>query len=289
MKKHILFALLPLAFAACEDVQEGSSIGGDAAPSVVLYQYSAEETSGYDPDCTAKIRLAVNNATESLYLLTESAADYATYYSGDDEAYAEHVIEAGKKIETTDLVVDSYVEAFGQNYITAVAVKGGEKSISTTASFYGVKWNTVEGTEDYVYVNFAGGVCQPVLQQREDIPTTYRLKGVDLGDILSGDTPYNLTFSLLTDDEGNEVGGVDSQGNSYTFVTVDAHNTGYTYGSYGNVYVRDIATYTGNPAYSTTSYGCIMTGDNQVELVLNYYVSAGNIKQIAEDYFGPAE
>ena len=284
MKKHILFALLPLTFAACEDVQEGSSIGGDATPNVVIYQYSAEETLGYDPDCTAKIRLAVNSATESLYLLTESAADYATYYSGDDEAYAEHVIEAGEKIETSDLVTDSYVQAFGQNYITAVAVKGSEKSISATISFYGIKWNNVEGTEDYVYTDFAGGVCQPALQQRDDVPTAYRLKGIALDDILTGDTPYTLFFNVLTDNDGNEIGG-----DGYRFVTVDAHDTGYSYGSYGNVCVRDIATYIGNSAYSTSSYGCIITDDNQVELILNYYVSAGNIKQVAQDFFGPAE
>lgn len=284
MKKHILFALLPLTFAACEDVQEGSSIGGDAVPSVVIYQYSAEETSGYDPDCTAKIRLAVNSATESLYLLTESAADYANYYSGDDEAYAEHVVEAGEKITPSDLVADSYIQVYGQNYITAVAVKGSEKSISATIPFYGIKWNNVEGTENYVYTDFRGGVCQPVLQQRDDLPTAYRLKGIALDDFLTGDTPYTMLFNVLTDDDGNEIGGSD-----YRFVTVAAQNTGYTYLDYGDVSIRDIATYTGDPAYSTTSRGCIMTGDNQVELVLNYYVSAGNIKQIAEDYFGPAE
>lgn len=284
MKKHILFALLPLALAACEDVQEGSSVGGDSTPSVILYQYSVEETSGYDPDCTVKLRLAVNSATESLYLLSESAADYANYYSGDDDAYAEHVVEAGEKIEFSNLVADTCIQGYGQNYITAVAVKGSEKSISATIPFYGIKWNNVEGTEDYVYTNFAGGVSQPVLQQRVDAPTAYRLKGIALDDILSGDTPYTLVFNVLTDEEGNEVGGT-----GYRFVTVEAQNTGYTYGSYGDVSIRDIATYIGDSEYSTSSYGCIITDDNQLQLVLNYYVSAGYIKQIAQEYFGPAE
>lgn len=287
MKKHILFALLPFAFAACDDVQEGTEIGGDSKPSVVLYQYEAEESLGYDPDNTTKIRLAINSAVESLYLLTESAADYKAHYSGDDDAYADYIVANGTKVDVSNLVIDNYVsDLIGSYYSTAVAVKGKEKVMSETVSFEGAPWVVAEGTSDYVYTTWLGTTCKAQLKYLTTDPTQYRLKGINYAskeDGITGAATTTYFLTVLTDAEGNAVGG-----DGYRFVTLGAQKTTYSYGDYGYIYARDVATYTGNDAYATSSYGCLITDDNQLYLVLDFYVTDGRISGIVEETFGPA-
>lgn len=90
--------------------------------------------------------------------------------------------------------------------------------------------------------------------------------------------------SVLTDKKGNVLGG-----DGYRFVSVKSQATGCEYGDFGGVSIRDIATYTKDDSYATSSYGSIITDDNVVVLVLNVYVDAGNLKSVAEETFAPAE
>ncbi len=287
MKKHILFALLPLAFAACDDVQEGTEIGGDSKPSVVLYQYEAEDSLGYDPDNTTKLRLAINSAVESLYLLTESEADYKAHYSGDDDAYADYIVANGTKVDVSNLVIDNYVsDLIGVYYSTAVALKGNEKVLSQTVLFEGAPWALAEGTSDYVYTTWLGTTCKAQLKYLTTNPNKYRLQGINYaseGDGITGAATTTYFLTVITDEDGNAVGG-----DGYRFVSLDAQKTTYSYGDYGYIHARDIATYMEDDRYATSSYGCVITDDNQLILVLDFYVEDGRISGVVEETFGPA-
>ncbi len=284
MKRYIyaLAALPFFALASCDDTQEGATPGGDSAPSVVLYQYEADST--YDADCTTKIRLAINSATESLYLLTESQEDYASHFSGDEAAYADYVVSNGEKIETNgEKNIDQHLNIVGLKYITAVAVKGSSKCISKTVTFDGKNYKVVEGTEDYVYTNALGETLSPKLLVCEQDPNLYRLKGLKYSEF--GQTEFNLDFSVLTNEETGEAEG----GDGYRFVRVFPQVLPYEYGSYGVISVQDIAAMQNNVAYATSKYGCIITDDNQLQFQLNIYVSAGNLVEVGIETFGPAE
>ena len=284
MKKHILLALLPLAFVACDDEQEGSNPGSDSEPNVVLYQFTSNDAEA--PDAYTRIRLAYNSATEGLYLLSEGEADYKANYNGDDAAYAQHVIAAGTKVDTdASLNYETEIDGRGsRHYITAVAVKGSSVSVSKTVSFLGVNWIQVAGTESYVYTNFGGEVSNAVLEQSDVEPKNYRLRGVSYAGVLGNGGTMDLYFTVLTDKKGNELGG-----DGYRFVSVKSQATGCEYDDFGGVSIRDIATYTKDDSYATSSYGSIITDDNVVVLVLNVYVDAGNLKSVAEETFAPAE
>lgn len=275
-------AMIPVAtlFAACDDTQEGTEPGGDSQPNVVLYQYTADD--GYNSDVTTKVRLACNSATEAVYLLSETEADYKAHYSGDDEAYADYVVDNGEKTTVSDnLNIDYNMECpAGLNYITAVAVKGGEKHISATVSFTSNPYSQVAGTEDYIFQAPFGGTCQPQLMRSDLMPNLYRLKGVSLP--YFGEETFDINFSVYTvDREPVVVGG-------YTYLRVLAHGTPYEYGTYGTMYLRDVAAYMNDESYVVSNYGCVMTEDYQLDLILQFYVSAGNIG-LKEAIFGPAE
>ena len=249
---------------------------------MVLYQYEADST--YDADCTTKIRLAINSATESLYLLTESQEDYASHFSGDEAAYADYVVSNGEKIETNgEKNIDQHLNIVGLKYITAVAVKGSSKCISKTVTFDGKNYKVVEGTEDYVYTNALGETLSPKLLVCEQDPNLYRLKGLKYSEF--GQTEFNLDFSVLTNEETGEAEG----GDGYRFVRVFPQVLPYEYGSYGVISVQDIAAMQNNVAYATSKYGCIITDDNQLQFQLNIYVSAGSVVSVGIETFGPAE
>lgn len=282
MKKYIYaLAALTMVMASCDDTQEGTAPGGDSAPSVLLYQYEADST--YDVDGTTKIRLAINSATEDLYLLSESQEDYKAHFSGDEAAYADFIVSNGEKIDTKgEKNVDQYLTFIGLRYITAVAVKGSSKSISRTVSFEGRTYKNVEGTEDYVYTDAYGMTCEPKLMACEQDPNSYRLVGLKYGKY--GDAEFNLYFSVMTDENGDAIGG-----DGYRFVRVLPQVLPYEYGSNGAISVRDIAAMQNNVAYATSRYGCIITDDNQLQFALNFYVDAGNLVELGYETFGPAE
>lgn len=283
MKKiYFALALLPAALlASCDDTQEGTAPGGDARPNVLLYQYSADD--GYDSDCTAKFRMAVNSATEAVYLLTESAADYADHFSGDVEAYADYVVDNGVETKISSaLDIDEHVVAKGQVYVTAVAVGRGERAVSETLAFIGKNYVAVEGVESYVYTNYFGDVSSPKLYVEASDATDYVLKGVSCAEL--GDGEFNLYLKVLTDKNGDAVGG-----DGFKFVRVLPQMTPYIYGDYGLVYIRDIAAYQNNLIHATSVYGCKLYDDGRLLLVLNYYVSAGSLVSVGEEHFESAE
>lgn len=284
MKKRYFcaFAMLPAALlASCDDTQEGTAPGGDSRPNVILYQYSPDE--GYDADNTAKFRMAVNNATESVYLLSESAADYESHYSGDAEAYAGYVVDNGEETKiSSSLDIDAHVVALGQVYVTAVAVRGGERAMSQTVSFYGKNYGQVSGTDDFVYTNLFGNVSSSKLYVEADDATDYVLKGVACPRL--GDGEINLYLTVMTDASGNAVGG-----DGYKNVRVLPQQTPWTYGDYGSVFIRDIASWQGDLAYATEpGYDCRLYDDGRLQLVLQYYVSAGSLTW-GDETFAPAE
>lgn len=267
-------------FAACDDTQEGTEPGGDSQPNVVVFQQTADEE--YDADMTTKLRLAVNSATEAVYVLTESAADYAAHYK-DDESYAEYVVGNGTEVAIPDdMTVDYHVSCGGLNYITAVAVKGNTRKMAPSVTFTGYTYSQVEGTEDYVFTDPWGLVCDAQLVVCNEIPTNYRLKGVSLSKF--GDETFNIDMSVYTDKNGDAVKSDAGE----TYLRVLAQETPYTYGSYGVVAIRDIAEWQADVSFVESAYGCTITDDGQLYLALNIYVSAGNLVKVAEATFGPA-
>lgn len=284
MKRFLYATGIALAalFAACDDTQEGSEPGGDSTPNVALYQYKADST--FNSDNTTKIRLAINNAVESLYILTESEEEYKAHFSGDEAAYADYIVENGEKVavEATKNI-DKHLELAGLNYITAAAVGNGQKAISKTVSFDGKTYKQAVGTENYVYTDAFGGTSEAKLYVCEQDPNLYRLSGAVLSAV--GKDAFDIDINILTDENGEPVGG-----NGYKFLSIAAQETPLTYGSYGVVSIRDIATMQGDESFSTsTTYGCILTDDNQLSLKLNVYVTAGNLVSVGSFTFGPAE
>ncbi len=280
MKRFILAAaaLLPLFFSSCEDTQEGCEPGG-STPNVILYQYSAD--SEYDADSYTKIRLAVTSATSEVYLLSESEEDYKAHFSGDKYAYADYVVDNGEKITVDgNLNIDRHVLAAGTIYVTAVAVSGSSKAISGTATFTGRTFSVVEGTEGYIYSDFAGGASNAKLYVCDQNPFLYRIKGICHSYFAEEESQtFDMELTVLTDANGEAVTSGD-----YTFLRITTGATPYSYGSYGTINYRDVATWQSDESYATSSLGCYMTADNEIVLVVSYYVSAGNLAYKMETF-----
>lgn len=267
-------------FAACDDTQEGTEPGGDSQPNVVVFQQTADDE--YDADMTTKLRLAVNSATEAVYVLTESAADYTAHYK-DDESYADYVVGNGTEVAIPDdLTVDYHVSCGGLNYITAVAVKGNTKRMAPSVTFTGYTYSQVEGTEDYVFTDPWGLVCNAQLMVCNEEPNNYRLKGVSFAKL--SDETFNINMSVALDENGDPV--TLAQG-KYTCLRVLAQETPCEYGSYGILSLRDVAAWKNDASY-ITQYPCIITEDGELDLILQLYVSAGSLG-MKEVFFAPAE
>lgn len=285
MKRFLYATVVALAalFTACDDTQEGATPGGDSMPNVVLYQFKADST--FNADDHTKIRLSINSAVDSLFLLAESEEDYNAHFSGDNGAYANYIEEYGEKIAIDSLKnIDMHLELSGLNYITAVAVGNGQKAISQTVSFNGMTYTKVTGTDGYVFTDPWGAASEAELYVCDQDENVYRLSGAILSAI-GDDETFDIDINIFTDDSGAVVGG-----DGFRYLSISAQETPFEYGNYGIVSVRDIATMQGDPAYSTSSkYGSIITDDNQLSLILNVYVSAGNLVSVGEFTFGPAQ
>ena len=263
MKKYfynIMFAFIgALAFTACSE-ESGTEPGTDSKPVVTVYQYEASLPLSADNDCV--IRVAANSSVESAYYLVEKAAD-KTGRNLTADAYADYVISNGKKIE--NLKVDSPVDLaitdmMGDYIITVVGVNANAK-YSTETSFKGLDWRDItEGTYYFKKSNVTGKASTTAtLQYCANVDGLYRIKDV-----------YGKGYSLKF--TGTGMKGTDADGN-FEVVRVAAQPTGLTYGKYGAVSVRDVATWQNTDDYLDNS----MYEDGYCYFWVQYFVSAGSL------------
>lgn len=269
MKRHIFgmmaAAVLALTFTSCSE-EQGTEPGSDPSANITLYQY--QPSSPYDADADRHIRIAANSKVKEAYILCEDTASYAARLQElGENGYAEYVKSNGSRLADISGAssADSVFTNLGGTYVfSVVAVANNGSLVRKQTSFTGIAWMDVaEGTmsfpEKSVFADF--GSVTTVLQQRSDNPSQYRIK-----DMFK--TGYHLLFTThgetLTDEEGFK----------YKLATVPKQDTGYTYGSYGSIYVADIATYDADASYQ--SY--VQMYEDGSCVFYNYeYVTAGSI------------
>lgn len=269
-------ALLALAFTSCQE-DPGTDPGHDSSASITLYQYEAETP--YDVDADRHIRVAANSQVKEAYILCEDTATYdSNVKSLGEDGYTDYVIKNGSRLADISgaSAADSVFTGLGGCYVfSVVAVADNGSRIRKQLSFTGVSWITVaEGTytfaENSVFASF--GSVETVLQRRSDDPTSFRLKDL-----------FKQGYHLLFTTTGQTL--TDEDGSKYQLATVKAQNTGYTYGSYGSIYIADIATYAKSAAYAAY----VQYYEDGTCAFYNYeYVSAGSVGY-GYDIFTPAE
>lgn len=265
----MLFAAV--SFMGCSD-EQGTEPGNDSKPVATVFTYNAEVPNDPDVDCT--LRIATNSATKEVYYLAQKKADYEALLSSSGEnGVIDKVVSSGTAVtssvnEATDVVLKN----LGGTYtIAVVAVNGNSKTLST-GEFTGYAWiDVVSGTYHSQYKNaeaiFGWTEKETTLQYKESDPSQYRFKD------LFGQANH-LIFNATGDttDDGK-------------VLTVPSQSTPFTYGNYGSIFVRDVATWQGDTSYLVYN---VLGDDNSCQLWLQWYVSAGNMGY-ALDYFVPAE
>jgi hypothetical protein len=263
MKKYlynIMFAFVGiLALTGCKE-EKGTEPGTDSKPVVTVYQYAAQLPLSSDNDCI--VRVAANSSVESAYYLAEKA-DEKTGRNMTADAYADYVISNGKKIDNlsagnpVDLAI---TDMMGDYIITVVGVKGNTK-YSTETAFKGLDWRDMaKGTYYFAKPKATGKeTAEATLQYCANVDGLYRIKDV-FG------PGYSLKFTGTGSKGSNKIG-------NYEMVRVAAQKIGYTYGSYGEVSIRDVATWQNSDDYL----------DNQIyesgycSFWVQYFVSAGSL------------
>lgn len=272
MKKYFslfLVALGLMAFTACS-TEEGTNPGNDSKPVVTIYQYTPE--SKYNSDEDVKVRFAANSvATEFYYLVEKNADKQAFIASSGEEAYTKKVVENGTKVTVGETDFETTITGMpGEYAITVAAVAADGSKFATESIFYGLAWNDVEaGTYNFGVLGSKG--LQPVrtiLQVCDSDETLYRFK-----DIYG--PGKSLKIQALPDYKSKDEYG------AFVICRVPNQNTGLTYGSYGEISVRDIGYWQGDAAY-VTDYGyhsgLYFDGDvNYAFIMVLYYVAAGNL------------
>jgi len=263
MKKYInsiMFAFIGLAlFTACSE-ESGTEPGTDSNPVVTVYQYDAQLPLSADNDCI--IRVAANSSVESAYYLAEKASDKAARNLTTD-AYADYVVSNGKKIENlsagnpVDLTI---TDMMGDYVITVVGVKGNTKYATETA-FKGLDWRDITSGTYYFAKPKATGKesATATLQYCANVDGLYRIKDV-----------FGAGYSLKFTGTGSK--GTDKTGN-FEVVRVAAQPIGYNFGSYGEVSVRDVATWQNSDDYLDNQ----MYDNGYCYFWVQYFVSAGSL------------
>lgn len=275
MKKNVLYTLMMLfatiSFTSCSD-EQGTEPGNDSKPVATVFTYNAEVPN--DPDVDCSLRIATNSATKEVYYLAQKQADYeALLTSSGESGVIEKVIANGTAVTpNADAATDVILKNLGGTYtIAVVAVNGNTKTLST-GEFTGYNWvDVVSGTYYSQYTNaesiFGWTEKATTMQYKEADPTQYRFKDLfgQASHLLFNKTSYTTDGGVL--------------------VTVPAQTTPFSYGSYGSLFVRDVATWQGDDSYLAYN---ILGDDNSCQLWLQWYVSAGNTGYKL-DYFVPAE
>lgn len=270
MKKllYILGAVLVgTAVAGCV-AKEGTDPGNDSAPAVTIYSYTPG--ADYNPDNDIQLRFMANSKAEAVYYLAEPAETKEAYVKASGEpAYFDYVVSNGTKLGSSPDVV---LEGLKGDYrITAVAVAGNEKTGAEVA-FTGLDWTDVVSGNYYYQSGIAGlfgAASVPSTLQKANKEGLYRLTNV-YGE--------GLHLKLELNGDSDE----DADGKYFNF-TVAQTPTGRTYGIYGDVFVRCVATGQGNATYA--AYNCLYE-DGYVNLYVEYYVTADRL-YYGNDVFVP--
>lgn len=267
MKKYIyglFFALISVAmFTACS-ADEGTDEGNDSSARVTLYNYTAEQP--YDADCDAYIRVVANSATTEAYALAEKVSEKeANIAKMGESGYADYVVSNGKKLENIK-GASVQEEVFqnlpaGENAITVVAVGKGGKFASSVI-FSSITWSDViKGTYTFSVANIQQAYAantETTLQVCDSDPNTYRFKNL-----------FGAGKHLLLTAVGK---GTDENGN-YIMFKVPSQATGLTFGSHGEISVRDVAEWQNDESL----LDCKIYENHNAELWVQYFVSAGNL------------
>lgn len=277
MKKYIyslIFLLAGVVFMTSCEKMEGTLPGNDTSAYATIGLSSPALP--YDADCDVVVRIAANSAASAVYYFAEPTATKEARNLPEAE-YGNFVKENGTKI--SDFTVNEFDGAnvkdvvlqglSGDNTITVVAENEKGQYVAST-TFYGVKWDNIcTGEYSFAIAAIASRAGSPVtttLQRRSDQPNTYRFRN------LFG-AGKNLVFTALPDYKGEDGGGV------YTFIRVEPQSTGLTYGSYGEISIRDVGYWQGDDGFVLEGgyEGGIYDATNEVFVCAQYYVSAGSL------------
>lgn len=254
--------------ASCS-ADEGTEPGSDSKPVVTLYSFVPEDES-YDPDNDVTVRFAQNNKVDEIYYYVENAADVENYIdTNGEESYIQKILAEGTKLsfnpedEFTDVTLTGLL---GDYTISAVAVRGNKHQRSSVA-FTGVRWTTLAtGVYKFGLPQITGITSNTTeLQRCDDQEGLYRFKNVY-------GSRRSLTINML-DLHGNSTSG------AFTLFRVPRQDTGFTFSSYGAVYVQDVGYWQDDESFVTniTGYQNMMYDDYYCTLMLNWCVSAGNL------------
>jgi len=276
MKKYInsiMFAIVGLAVLTACTEKNGTEPGNDSNPVVTVYQYEAALP--LNPDNDAFIRVAANSAVQQAYYLAEKTSEKEAR-NMTKEAYADYVVSNGQAISglTANTPYDLIIkDLMGDYSITVVGVNGSTKYSAETA-FKGLDWRDIT-TGTYVFSSKAAsrfGVesAPTTLQYCANVDNLYRLKDV-FG------TGYSLKFT------GTGKKGTDDDGN-FEVVRVPSQLTSFTYGNYGAVSIRDVATWQNSDNYLDNQ----MYESGYCYFWVQYFVSAGSLGYDYDEFY-PAE
>ncbi len=275
IKYLLMLAAAPMLWACSAD--QGSEPGSDSNPAVTVYCYEPT-TPDLNPDNDAIVRFVTNNkATSVKYLVLPTEAVTALVNNGGDKALLDKVEAEGIKIDSlgANSYADVTIKGLHGDYTIASVANG--TSLGNKVTFFGLDWNLVkEGT---FYYGAIGSNIAPAAQVEAALevcttdPTLYHIK-----DAFGEGTALRM-YMLDTvgyDDDG-----------AYTMFRVYPKVTPFTYGNYGWVSVRDVASWQNNTAYATDpDYCCGMYEDGNTFFCLQWYVSAGSLG-LAYSFFVP--
>ena len=269
-----LSAALICSLSACEEDPEGTSVGSDSKPNVLIYDYAySDETRPDVSDNNFNVRFVANSKTNEAYYSVIKAADYASLAS-DEAKLTDYVLSNGQRIEglSVDNAVEQVIEIPGVNYICVVAKSGSAQHLSVH-EVTGLEWVDIcSGTYEFGVTGRRYEDLDPVettLQNCASDQTLYRFKNL-FGDGVS------LKFSVLDTDEEHPDG--------YTYVRVvdqpalQSMRTDTISGEPLLFSVRDIAEWQNNIVYATyDGYCSVITPDNECEFTLQYHDAYGTL------------
>lgn len=274
----VVFSLL----AACSE-KLGTEPGNDPTPKATIYQYEPGE--GYNSDEDVVVRFVSNGKVEKLCYLVERAEEKESFINENGEAeYAKKVLSEGLEVPSAELKSynDTLTGLAGTYAVTAAAVSGGETILSESI-FYGLSWTTLSsGTYTFAVLSDMGlAPAQTEFQVCDTDPNLYRFKDV----FKPG---YSLKIVALP-----EYTNTDDYG-TYTFCRVPVQDTGFTYGDYGAIGVRDIGYWQGDASYVTDGgfESCYYTDGPEkgnLYICVQYYVSAGSLGYNYDSYVPDVE
>ncbi len=282
MKKYIslIAAAAALILAGCTKATEGTEPGNDAQPNVAIYQYSPGAE--YNPDNDVAIKIAANNKVDEVYYMIIPADSYkADIDAKGENAVADYIKSNGTKAE---LAVSEFDDAKvfstiltgiqGTNEIVAAGFSSSASSLANT-SFTGLSWTKLaSGTfSSETMAKLGLGPVPASLEKCDQIEGRYRFPDL----FAKG---YHRVFEIVGEAQK------DTEGDTFYTVKVANQETGLSYGNYGAISARDVATWQSSSDYLV--YNSFYPDYNYVIIWTQYNVTAGNLGY-GDDIFQPAE